>query len=84
MEIIVWIAFGAIAGWLVSIIAETTDRRVIARDIFVGILSALVCGFAVTALSQSSYPGMNINSLLVATIGAIIILFAFKSITDEA
>lgn len=83
MEIIVWIAFGAIAGWLVSIIAKTTDRQIIARDVFIGILSALVCGFAVTTLGQENYASMNINSLLFATLGAIVILFAFKSITDK-
>lgn len=83
MEVIVWTAFGAIVGWITSILADAKNSRTIAGDVVIGIIGALVGGCIMNAFGQTSYTGVNINSLVVATLGSVIILFTYKTMTDQ-
>lgn len=74
MSIIIWIVFGALAGWIASIIMKTDAQQGAMMNIIVGIVGALVGGFIMNSLGQSGVSGFNVYSLLVAIGGAVVLL----------
>lgn len=75
MSLIIWILFGAIAGWVASMIMKTDAEQGFIGDVVVGILGAIVGGFLMETFGQSDVTGFNIYSLIVAIIGACVLLF---------
>jgi uncharacterized membrane protein YeaQ/YmgE (transglycosylase-associated protein family) len=73
MSIIGWIILGLIAGFIASRISEGTGSGILI-DIVLGIVGALVGGFVFNALGGVGVTGFNLWSLLVAIVGAIIVL----------
>jgi uncharacterized membrane protein YeaQ/YmgE (transglycosylase-associated protein family) len=79
MSIIVWILFGALVGWIASIIAGTDEEQGAVMNIVVGIIGAFIGGLVAQMLGQSSITGFNLYSLLIAVIGSVILLSAYKA-----
>ena len=70
-----WIVFGAIAGWIASMIAGTIERQGCLLNIVVGVVGAFIGGFLYNLLTGNSLDfGFNIRSFVVAVIGAVILL----------
>lgn len=82
MSILVWIIFGAIAGWIASLIVGTNARQGAVANIVVGILGAVVGGLIMQVLGEGGVNGFNIYSLLVAILGAVVLLRVYKAIAD--
>ena len=80
MEIIGWIVLGALAGWIASMIAGTNAQMGLLANIIVGIVGAFIGGFVFNLLGGSGVTGFNLWSLLVATIGAVLLLGLLKMI----
>ena len=80
MGIILWIVFGAIVGWIASMIMKTNGQQNLLLDIVVGIVGAVLGGWIMTLLGQSSGGGFNLYSFLVALLGAVILLAVVKAI----
>lgn len=81
MGIISWIILGGIAGWLASIIMKTNAQMGIFANIFVGIVGAIIGGFIFSFFGASdAINGFNITSLIVATVGAVILLAIVRAI----
>jgi uncharacterized membrane protein YeaQ/YmgE (transglycosylase-associated protein family) len=78
MGILLWIVFGAIAGWIASLI--TKSRTGIVLDIVIGIVGAIIGGWIMNALGNTGTTGFNIYSLLVAILGAVILLVIVKAV----
>ena len=78
MNIILWIIFGALAGWIASLIANTNEEQGAIANIVVGIIGALVGGFISRKLGGSDVSGFNFLSLLVAVGGAVLLLLILK------
>lgn len=76
MSILAWIVVGAIAGWLATLIIRGSGFGLIG-SILLGIIGALVGGWLSTSVLGLPYTttGFNLTSILVATFGAVIILF---------
>jgi len=74
MNIILWIVFGGIVGWIASVIMETDAEMGIGSNIVVGILGALIGGWLMTLFGGPSVSGFNFASFVVAVIGAVILL----------
>ena len=75
MGIIAWIVFGAIAGWVASLIAGTSRRQGCVTDIIVGVIGAFLGGLIMDLASGRRISfGFNLSSFLVAVVGAIILL----------
>jgi uncharacterized membrane protein YeaQ/YmgE (transglycosylase-associated protein family) len=75
INILVWIIVGAIAGWLASIVMKTNASQGLLTDIIVGIVGGFIGGFVLNALGVGgAVTGLNLGSILVAFIGAIILL----------
>lgn len=75
MNILVWIIFGALAGWIASMIMGADARMGALANIVVGIVGALIGGFIMNSFGAQGVSGFNLTSLIVATIGAIVLLF---------
>jgi uncharacterized membrane protein YeaQ/YmgE (transglycosylase-associated protein family) len=84
MGLITWLIFGALAGWLASLIAKTNKEQGWMLNIVFGIVGAIVGGFLWGLVSGDGFDaGFNIGSLIVAIIGALIVTFAFKALTGR-
>ena len=74
-NLVAWVIVGAIAGWLASIVMKTNSSQGLLSDIIVGIIGGLIGGFVLTQLGVGgAVTGINLTSILVAFIGAIILL----------
>lgn len=80
MNIILWIIFGALAGWIASLVMKTNAQQGLLMDIVVGIVGAFIGGFLMGLFGGSGVTGFNLPSLLVAIIGAIVLLFIVKTL----
>lgn len=78
INIIAWIIFGALAGWIASMIMKTNAQQGAIANIVVGIVGAMIGGFVVRALTGSDVEGFNLGSLLTAILGAVILIAILK------
>lgn len=75
MDLLAWLVIGLVAGWLASVIMKTNASQGFLMDIVFGIIGAFVGGFLMNLFGQSGVTGLNIYSLIVATIGAIVVIW---------
>ncbi len=75
MNILVWIIFGAIAGWVASIIMKKNRKMGAIANIVVGIIGAFLGGYIMDFFGAEGVTGFNIYSLLVAIVGAVVLLW---------
>jgi len=78
MDIIIWIIFGALVGWVASIVMGGGGGLV--WDIVVGIVGAVIGGFAMNLLGASGVGGFNLYSFLVALLGACILIAIVRAV----
>jgi uncharacterized membrane protein YeaQ/YmgE (transglycosylase-associated protein family) len=78
MGIISWIIVGLIAGALGKLLLPGDDPGGFIVTILIGMAGALVGGFIVGLLGGTGVTGFNIWSILVATVGAIVLLAVFR------
>lgn len=74
MDILLWILFGAIAGWLASIIAKTDYSQGTLGDIVLGVIGGIVGGFVFNFFGATGVTGFNLYSMIVAVVGALIVI----------
>ncbi len=79
LDIIAWIIFGALAGWIASIIMGTNAQQGALGNIVVGIIGAFIGGFIVRLLG-GDVSGFSFGSLLVAVLGAVVLLFLMRAL----
>jgi len=82
MSIISWIILGVIAGFLGSKIVNKSGQGLI-LDIVLGIVGAIVGGLIFSAFGATGVTGLNIYSLIVAVIGAVVVLWAYHQFTGN-
>lgn len=84
VNILAWIIVGGIAGWLAGLAVHRTGLGIIG-DVIVGIVGALIGGFTLSLLLPGTFgfSGFNLGSLMVAFIGAVILLFIVKLLRRE-
>ena len=78
MGIILWIIFGLIAGAVAKFILPGEDPGGIIVTALIGIAGAILGGFVSTALGFGSVSGFNLPSLIVAVIGALVLLIGYR------
>jgi uncharacterized membrane protein YeaQ/YmgE (transglycosylase-associated protein family) len=84
MSIIAWIVLGLIAGWLAGVIMRGGGYGLIG-DIVLGVLGALLGGWITGALlGRDMVSGFTIETLLVAVLGAIILIALSRLFTGRS
>jgi uncharacterized membrane protein YeaQ/YmgE (transglycosylase-associated protein family) len=80
MSIIAWIVLGLIAGFIASKIVNKSGEGLV-LDIILGIVGALVGGWLFNEFGMPGVSGVNLYSLVVAVLGAIVFLVVYHLIT---
>jgi len=78
MGFISWIVLGGIAGWLASIIMKRNDQMGCISNIVAGVIGGVVGGWVFSLFGKTGVTGFNLPSLIVAFIGAVIVLAVFN------
>jgi len=82
MGIIAWIVLGAIAGWITNMIMG--GREGVIATIILGIIGGLVGGWlAGSVLGVADVTGVNITSIIVAVIGAVIVVAVYRAVVGR-
>ena len=77
MEIVWFLLIGLVAGWLASLITKREGKGIVSY-LIIGVIGALLGGFLFRLLHLAAY-GL-IGELVVATVGAVILLFLLRKI----
>lgn len=81
-DLIWWIVLGGLAGWIASMIMGTNRQQGLLMDIVVGIVGAIIGGYLVSLVGLGT--GGFIWSLLVAVLGAVILLWIMRMVRGRA
>ena len=73
INLILWLVFGALVGWVASLVMRTDERQGALLNIVVGVVGALLGGFLFGARTINS-GGFDLTALVVSFIGAVILL----------
>jgi uncharacterized membrane protein YeaQ/YmgE (transglycosylase-associated protein family) len=79
MSILAWIVLGLISGFIASKIVNKSGEGFL-LDIVLGIIGAVVGGWLFQMFGHSGVTGLNLYSMLVAIIGAIVVLVVYHAI----
>ena len=82
MSIIAWLILGLIAGFIGSKIVNKSGEGIV-LDIVLGIIGAAVGGYLFTLVGATPVTGLNIYSMFVAVVGAIIVLVIYHAIAGR-
>ncbi len=82
MSIIAWIVLGLIAGFVASKIYSGSGQGLI-LDIVLGIVGAFVGGLLFSLVGASPVTGFNIYSMIVAIIGAVVVLWLYRLVAGR-
>ena len=85
MSIIAWLVVGAIAGYLAGFLVKGDEGLGVIGHVVLGIVGALVGGFlANILLNKDLTSGINIETIVVATIGAVITVLVVGAVTGRS
>jgi uncharacterized membrane protein YeaQ/YmgE (transglycosylase-associated protein family) len=79
MSFLAWIVLGLLAGFIGSKIVNKRGEGFI-LDILLGIVGAVVGGWLFNKFGEAGITGLNLYSLLVSVIGAVIVLVVYHAI----
>ena len=82
MGVFAWIIVGLVAGWLATALVPGESGG-LGKDLLVGIVGAVLGGWIFNASGAGGVSGINIWSILVATVGAVILLIIVRAATTR-
>lgn len=81
MSILGWIILGGLAGWIAS--ALTGSRDGCLMEIVIGIAGAVIGGFIFSLLGHAPMMTLSLGSLLVAVVGAVILILVVRALRKQ-
>ncbi len=82
MSFLAWIVLGLVAGFVASKIVNKTGEGII-LDIVLGVVGAVAGGWLFHAFGMVGVTGLNLYSLLVAVIGAVLLLVGYHAVMGK-
>lgn len=82
MGILAWIIVGLVAGWLAKLIVPGREPKGFLATTAIGVVGAMIGGLVWNMFNHVGVTGVDFGSILVATVGAIILLIAYHAFTD--
>lgn len=79
MSFLAWIVLGLVAGFIGSKLVNKSGEGLI-RDILLGVVGAIVGGYLFNLFGASGVTGLNLYSVLVAVVGAVVFLIVYHAI----
>jgi uncharacterized membrane protein YeaQ/YmgE (transglycosylase-associated protein family) len=77
-----WIVFGALAGWIASMITGRNQRQGCIMNIIVGVIGAFIGGLFYGLLTGNTLNvGWNLTALIVSILGAVVLLLVVNLFT---
>ena len=83
MSIIIWLILGLIAGFIASKIINKRGEGLL-LGIVLGVVGALVGGFLFSLIGAAPVTGLNLYSIFVAVIGAIVVLVIYHAVVGRS
>ena len=87
MGFITWIIFGALIGWVASIIMKKSSEMGVIANIIIGGIGAVLGGWIASLFGLGTVSGFNIYNLLIAVAGACLLLWVigtYQKATKES
>jgi len=82
MSFLSWIVLGLISGFIASKIVGASGQGVV-MDIVLGIIGAIAGGWLFNAIGHMGVTGVNLYSILVAVVGAVIVLLIYHALVGK-
>jgi len=79
MSFFAWIILGLISGFIASKVVNKSGAGVIA-NVVLGIVGAVVGGWLFNSIGHIGVTGLNLYSILVAVVGAVIVLVVYHAV----
>ena len=79
MSFLAWIVLGLVAGFIGSKLVNHTGEGLI-RDVLLGVVGAIIGGYLFNLFGASGVTGLNLYSLFVAVVGAVVFLIVYHTI----
>jgi uncharacterized membrane protein YeaQ/YmgE (transglycosylase-associated protein family) len=83
MGIIAWIVLGLIAGAIAKFLMPGRDPGGIFVTIIIGIVGAVIGGFIGSALGVGDVTGLNLWSIVLAVVGAMVLLLVYRMVAGR-
>lgn len=84
MNFLLWIVFGALVGWIASLIMRTDAEQGALLNIVVGIIGAFLGGWLMNVFGQTGVTGFNLYSFVVALLGAVVLIAIVQAVRGGA
>jgi uncharacterized membrane protein YeaQ/YmgE (transglycosylase-associated protein family) len=84
MNILLWIVFGALVGWIASMIMKTNAEQGAIMNVIVGIVGAVLGGWIMSVFGQPGVDGFNLYSFVVALVGAVALIAIVRAVRRPA
>ena len=82
MSILAWIILGGLAGFIASKIVDNGGQGLL-LDIVLGVVGAAVGGYVFSLLGAAPVTGFNLYSMVVAIVGAVIVLAIYHAVISR-
>jgi len=83
MSFIAWIVLGLLAGFIASKIVNKSGEGFF-LDIVLGVIGAVVGGYLFQTFGMAGVSGVNLYSILVAVVGAVVVLVIYHALRRRA
>ncbi len=81
MSIMAWIIVGIIAGWMAKGVIPGEGPKGVLGDLVIGIVGAIAGGWIFAYFGHPGATGLNIGSIVVAFVGAVVVLWLIRLLT---
>ena len=78
MSILIWIIFGALVGWIASVVMGSGGGLI--WDVIVGVIGAVLGGWLMSFFGQGGVTGFNLYSFFVSLIGAVVLIAIVRAL----
>lgn len=78
MNILIWLIFGGLVGWVASILTHDNKRMGIIANIIVGLIGSFLGGWIASMLNYGSFSVFSIAGVLIAIGGSVLLLIVLN------
>lgn len=83
MSILAWIVVGLVAGWLARYVMPGREPGGMGITLVLGVVGAIVGGFIARSLGYSDPTGINLYSIIIAFLGAVVVILIWNAVSGR-